>query len=726
MKPRSITLFLLAGAFVLMSLVPLSAARAQAGARPAVSPGEYFVGFRGGLSEEGFAAVRGLGATVTGRYPQIRAAAIRVVGNEQAQAATARAIARNPRVSYVEPVPMRYALGLDDEQLVPSRNNGLYGLLATRAIDVHARGVSGAGINVGVADTGLDYYHPDIAPNYRGGIDTIYGDQDPLFESWWDYDWGYLVVETHGTHVAGTVLAANNTAGVLGVAPSANLYHARVLDAYGGTAQTVMDGVRWLVENAQCKVVNLSLGGQEPSITEESFYAEMRSKGALIVCAAGNGGGTSVIYPAGYASNIAVGAVDSDNLHANFSNTGSALDVSAPGVNVISSVPDGSGDAESSVTTTESFFSQGFEFAGITDGITRPMIDCGLGRVGDFPASVAGNIALIRRGELYFEEKVVNATNAGAAAVIMYNNVPGDFLGALPGYPEPWIPVVSVSDTVGAILVSQSGATAMVVNRFSAWATYGGTSMATPHVTGVLALVWSVNPSASNSTVENCLLTTCLDLGAGGYDTTYGFGVVDASAAVARAEGAVPTPPAAPQGLTATAGDERVTLSWSASDSADYYVVKRATSTGGPYQFLRQVSGGTDFTDTGLTNGITYHYVVAAVNAGGASPDSSPASATPFGPTVPAAPTGLSASAQGKRKVMLKWSQSSSAGVAQNRVYRSTTSGGGYFLVATLNATTSFTDAGLASGTTHYYVVTAVGNGGKESAYSNQASVRPR
>ena len=82
---------------------------------------------------------------------------------------------------------------------------------------------------MGVADTGIDYTHPDIAPNYRGGIDTFTPDNDPIWEMFWDADWGWWVVETHGTHVAGTILAANNSLGVLGVAYSANLYQARMM-----------------------------------------------------------------------------------------------------------------------------------------------------------------------------------------------------------------------------------------------------------------------------------------------------------------------------------------------------------------------------------------------------------------------------------------------------------------------------------------------------------------
>jgi fibronectin type 3 domain-containing protein len=117
--------------------------------------------------------------------------------------------------------------------------------------------------------------------------------------------------------------------------------------------------------------------------------------------------------------------------------------------------------------------------------------------------------------------------------------------------------------------------------------------------------------------------------------------------------------------------------------------------------------------------------VVSAANSGGASPDSNEANATPNGPLTPAAPTNLTATA-GKRKVTLNWTQSASGDVVQNRIYRSTTNGGPYVWIATINAGNSFNDTGLTSRVTYYYVVTAVSSAGKASPYSNQASARTR
>jgi fibronectin type 3 domain-containing protein len=179
-------------------------------------------------------------------------------------------------------------------------------------------------------------------------------------------------------------------------------------------------------------------------------------------------------------------------------------------------------------------------------------------------------------------------------------------------------------------------------------------------------------------------------------------------------------PPAAPTGLMATAGNAQVSLTWSASAGATSYHVKRSTASGGPYTQVSAPSG-TSFTDTGLTNGTTYFYVVSAVNSSGESANSSQASATPAAPAQPpASPTALQAT-PANAQVALAWN--ASAGATSYHVKRSTTSGGPYTQVSA-PATTNFTDAGLTNGTTYFYVVSAVNSVG-ESANSSQAGATP-
>jgi subtilisin family serine protease len=110
--------------------------------------------------------------------------------------------------------------------------------------------------------------------------------------------------------------------------------------------------------------------------------------------------------------------------------------------------------------------------------------------------------------------------------------VAGDFTGTL-GAAGDWIPAVSVSKENGEVLLGQGG-TATVVDKLSDWDHYDGTSMATPHAAGVLALIWSANPALAHTTVESYLFSTATDLGAAGFDNTYGRGIVNADAAVAK------------------------------------------------------------------------------------------------------------------------------------------------------------------------------------------------
>jgi subtilisin family serine protease len=489
--------------------------------------GRFLVAFREAPQEKHRALVRQHGGTIRRELPEIAVFAVEMSGIKVSD------LMRDPSVDYVEEDAHRTPSGLTQSQLTPSMGNGLYGLITTGATATHTRGISGTGIKVGVADTGLDYTHPDIAPAYKGGIDTVSDDNDP----WWNND----INETHGTHVAGTIVAAQNTSGVYGVAYNAELYHARVLGPTGGFTSDIMAGVRWLVETAGCRVINLSLGGGRATRTEDRFYQEMRSKGALVIAATGNEGARKVSYPAAYAINIAVGAVDSTNTIASFSNQGRAVDVVAPGVGVLSSVPAGTGSEVSLTTASGSPRAFTVDFAGKTAGLTGALVHCGLGQPGECPASVSGNIALIQRGTISFAEKVQNAMNQGAAAAILYNNVAGDFgatLGAATTSDgRSWIPAVTVSDAVGASLVAQVGSSATVVDQVSSWALYDGTSMATPHVSGVVALIWSSNPALTAAQVENFLFTTTTDLGPAGVDNAYGRGLVNASAAVRAASG---------------------------------------------------------------------------------------------------------------------------------------------------------------------------------------------
>jgi fibronectin type 3 domain-containing protein len=192
-----------------------------------------------------------------------------------------------------------------------------------------------------------------------------------------------------------------------------------------------------------------------------------------------------------------------------------------------------------------------------------------------------------------------------------------------------------------------------------------------------------------------------------------------ANSAEVNATPVLPTP-ATPTGLAATAGNAQVSLNWNASTGATSYQVKRSTASGSETQISAPTSNS--FTDTDLTNGTKYFYVVSAVNSGGESANSSEVNATPTAPaSPPATPTGLQATA-GNAQVSLSWN--ASTGATSYNVKRSTANGGPFSATLASPAVTNYIDTTVTNGTTYYYVVSAV-NASGESANSAQASATP-
>jgi regulation of enolase protein 1 (concanavalin A-like superfamily) len=167
---------------------------------------------------------------------------------------------------------------------------------------------------------------------------------------------------------------------------------------------------------------------------------------------------------------------------------------------------------------------------------------------------------------------------------------------------------------------------------------------------------------------------------------------------------APPAPPLAPAGLTATGGDNRVTLAWPAASGATSYTVKRAGVAGGPHAPLQAGISATSFIDTTAVNGTTYYYVVSASNAAGEGPASVEALATPAPPPPPPAPTGLTAT-PGNDQVGLSWAATS--GAASYTVKGGTSAGGPYDVLQGGITATSFTAGGLTNGVTYHFVVSA-------------------
>jgi serine protease len=271
---------------------------------------------------------------------------------------------------------------------------------------------TGAGVTVAVIDTGVDATHPDLAGQVLTGYDeisgTVGGNTDP---------------NGHGTHVAGTIAAlTGNGVGVSAIAPDTRILPIRVLGSDGsGYMSDAANGIVYAADHG-AEVINMSLGSeqQDSSVTTAITYA--RSKGVVVVAAAGNerSSGSPVSYPAADPGVIAVAATDSNDNVASYSNQGSYVDVAAPGSAILSTYP----------------------------------------------------TALASSG---------------------YN-------------------------------------------------TLYGTSMASPHVAAVAALLKAYNPELTPDQVEQALESSAVDLGTAGKDSDYGYGRIDAAAALAAVTPATTAP----------------------------------------------------------------------------------------------------------------------------------------------------------------------------------------
>ena len=183
----------------------------------------------------------------------------------------------------------------------------------------------------------------------------------------------------------------------------------------------------------------------------------------------------------------------------------------------------------------------------------------------------------------------------------------------------------------------------------------------------------------------------------------------------------LPPPPPAPSTLTATAGNGQVALTWAAAPGASSYTLSYGTASGA---YTATVPGltGTVTTVTGLTNGTPYYFAVRAVNAGGTSPYSPEATATPQLPPPPPAPTGLTAT-PGSGQVSLNWT--ATTGASTYNVYRGTGAGAEASIpLATGLTTPAYTDKAVTNGTAYFYMVTAV-NAGGEGRRSAEATATP-
>ncbi|RCW77437.1 S8 family serine peptidase [Saliterribacillus persicus] len=392
---------------------------------------------------------------------------------------------------------------------------------------------TGKGVKVGVIDTGIDYSHPDLQANVKGGYDFVDFDDDPM-ETLPEEGEPTL----HGTHVAG-VIAANGR--MKGIAPDAELYGYRALGPGGaGTSVQVMAAIERAVKDGM-DIINLSLGNEVngPDWPTSVAVNKATENGVTVVAAAGNAGplAWTLGSPATATSSIAVGA--------------------------------------STPTTTSPFLTDKLErremklqqlIGAPSWSFTRDM------KLTINKKEAERNILLVERGEKEFGKIASEAQELGASAVVIYNNEKGAFQGSIEGAEIPiTIPVVSITKEDGQFLKGKIEEkdtywidtiykkSADLLADFSSrgpvtvnWAikpdllapgtevtstipggykTLQGTSMAAPHVAGALALIKEAHPNWGPSKLKAALVSNT-DLLASYKPSEQGVGKINVAAAI--------------------------------------------------------------------------------------------------------------------------------------------------------------------------------------------------
>ncbi|MBM7587949.1 subtilisin family serine protease [Bacillus pakistanensis] len=428
---------------------------------------------------------------------------------------------------------------------------------------LHKEGFTGEGVKVGVIDTGVDYNHPDLKEAYKGGYDFVDNDDDPMettYEEWKksgypETNQGSTYYTEHGTHVSGTIVGqAENDSDykVIGVAPDAELHAYRVLGKYGsGSNSAVIAGVDRAVADGM-DVINLSLGASTNNPLDASSLAVDNAvlSGVTAVVAAGNTGelGNSTLgSPGAAALALTVGASSASSYvttyESKFSIEGQEL----------------SGNLQLMTQKWTDDFSN-------LKGETFEIVEVGEGGLADYKdKDVNGKIAFVVRGSHALIDKMKYAKQNGAAGVIIYNNNAEE--GHIPHYlgeSNDNIPTFSLSNKDGlavkelfhtgtpTITLGEVGkaeisgdelayfsskgpsgtlydikpeVTAPGVNILSTVPSYiqnkedqsdysyayqrlSGTSMASPQVAGIAALLLQAHPDYTPSEIKSVLMNT--------------------------------------------------------------------------------------------------------------------------------------------------------------------------------------------------------------------------
>ncbi|WP_445488876.1 S8 family serine peptidase [Niallia sp. 03133] len=371
--------------------------------------------------------------------------------------------------------------------------------------------LTGKGIKIGVIDTGIDYKHPDLQRNYKGGWDFVDHDKKPM-ETVGEGEKNTM----HGTHVAGIIAADGK---IKGVAPKAEIIAYRALGPGGsGTTEQILAAMEQAIKD-RVDIVNLSLGSDinGPDLPISLALNKAVEKGIVAVAAAGNAGPAewTVGSPGTASKAISVGA--------------STPNVKIPYIKINNKLL-----LLNSMKNSESW----------NGATTMEMIDGGIGKKKELQ-DVKGKLVLMARGELTFTEKVMNAYKNGAKAVLISNNIDGPLIGSLEK--KISIPVAGITKEEGEILKQKIKIGSLYVDIKTMWEkdrladfssrgpvtntweikpdvlapgvvinstvpggymTLQGTSMAAPHVAGACALLLEAHPNWTPEEVKAALMNT--------------------------------------------------------------------------------------------------------------------------------------------------------------------------------------------------------------------------
>ncbi|MEE9120552.1 MAG: S8 family serine peptidase, partial [Syntrophobacteria bacterium] len=575
----------------------------------------------------------------------------------------------DPDVEYVEPNYLRYATTSPDDTFFSNlwglNNAGDTDIDAPEAWDITTGSSS---VMVAVIDSGVDYNHPDLAANIwtnpgeiagngidddgNGKIDDVRG---------WDFvddDNDPIDSDDHGTHVAGTIAAVgNNGTGITGVSWSAQIMPLRFLDAFGsGSVADAIEAIDYAIDKG-AKIINASYGSYTFSTAERDAIARARNGGILFVAAAGNDNwnndSVTKHYPSSYnlANIIAVAATDQSDSRASFSNYGvTSVDVAAPGTSIFSTRPD-----------RQTVWSDGFEGAfnwttggtNNTWGTTSSLSYSGSNSLTDSPGGdyqintnswarapvldltdYSGTKLEFRlRGIsgsswdwLYVQVSTDLATWTNQDIKIgstVYSRISGSSAGS---WDKAYVDLGNYdgSNTVYVRFLFTSGGS----TNFDGWyiddlsvtaadTTYSGgasdyqyfqgTSMATPHVSGLAALLLADDPGLSAIQVKERILN--------GAEVKSGLAGMLVTGGRINAFNSVRNVPTSPTNLSATAASSsKINLSWSDNSyGEDGFKIERKTGASGIYsQIAVTAANTTSYADTGLDELTTYHYRVSA------------------------------------------------------------------------------------------------------------------